>query len=289
MNAPIETPEWVNTIDVTPPSSQVDSVGPCGASDLTVDWSGTDVGAGIAFYSVFVSTDGGPYVPLVTATTDTSAPFTGEPGKTYRFYSSATDGAGNVEPAPTQPDLTRTAGSCGTHDLAITALKAPKKVALTTKKPSKVVKVTVEIQNRAPHPETIPDLATLANLVELDVASVGAGCGAPATTILSGKPKLPITVKSKKKTKVVFAVTIGCATDPAKGLGHEDYRLTAAVHRSTLGESDSHPVDDGCPRSVTPPGIVDPYPDGKIKDKGCGAKKPDKTLGGDVLIDVTVK
>lgn len=49
------------------------------------------------------------------------------------------------------------------------------------------------------------------------------------------------------------------------------------------------PDDDTCPRSVIPPFALDPYPDGKIKDKGCGAPKPDKTLGDPVLTDVVVK
>ena len=61
------------------------------------------------------------------------------------------------------------------------------------------------------------------------------------------------------------------------------------MSRSVLGDPDSHPADDSCPRSVTPPYAVDPYPDGKIRDKGCGAKKPDKTRGGEVLIDVGVR
>lgn len=81
-------------------------------------------------------------------------------------------------------------------------------------------------------------------------------------------------------------MTIGCANDPASGAGHADDRVSAHVSRAALGDPDSHPDDDSCPRSVTPPYVVDPYPDGKIHDKGCGAKKPDKTRGGDVLIEV---
>ena len=46
-NDPIDTPEWANTIDDTAPASQVDSIesAACGATDLTLDWSGTDAGA----------------------------------------------------------------------------------------------------------------------------------------------------------------------------------------------------------------------------------------------------
>ena len=88
VNAPIDTQEISNVIDKTAPMSQVDSIDPsdCGATDLTLHWSGTDTGAGIADYSVFVSVDGGPYSPVVVDTTELSAPFTAEVGKTYRFY-----------------------------------------------------------------------------------------------------------------------------------------------------------------------------------------------------------
>lgn len=99
------------------------------------------------------------------------------------------------------------------------------------------------------------------------VESLGAGRTAPVATLHAGKPQkpLPITVKSKGRLTVLFDVTIDCAV---------------------LGDPDSRPVDDLCPRSVTPPYVVDPYPNGEIRDKGCGATKPDKTRGGDVLIDV---
>jgi len=238
-----------------------------------------------------VSIDGGPYTPIVSDTTDLSAPFTAEVGKSYRFHSIARDFAGNVEAAPAQPDVTRTIGSCGTHDLAIVGIKTPSTVSLTARKPEKLTKVAVLIENRAPDDETIPDAAKLAQLVTADVASLGAQCAAPVATLHAGKPQkpLPLTVKSKGRFKVFFDVTIGCANDPESGAGHADYRLTTHVNRAALGDPDSHPDDDVCPRSVTPPYVLDPYPDGKIRDKGCGAKKPDKTHGGDVLIDVKTR
>jgi hypothetical protein len=40
---------------------------------------------------------------------------------------------------------------------------------------------------------------------------------------------------------------------------------------------------------MTPPSEVDPFPDGKIVDEGCGAKKLDKTFGAPVLLAVVVK
>jgi hypothetical protein len=74
-----------------------------------------------------------------------------------------------------------------------------------------------------------------------------------------------------------------------KGAGHEDLRYIARVHHEAIdGLPDGHPPDDVCPHDALPGG-VDPFPDDKIKDKGCGGKKPDGTLGADVLTDVVVK
>lgn len=293
VNDPIDTPEWVNTIDDAAPSSQIDRIesAACGATDLTLHWSGTDAGAGIADYTVYASIDGGAYAPIVTNTTDESAPFTAEIGKTYRFYTVARDALGHVEAAPAEPDVTRTIGVCGTHDLAIVGLTTPAKVTLTSRKPEKVTKVAVLIENRGPGVETIPDAAKLAQLVTVDVESLDAECAAPVATLRAGKPQkpLPITLKSRRRLTVLFDVTVSCAGDPATGAGHEDYRVSARLNRAALGDPDSHSFDDVCPRSVTPPYVLDPFPNGKIRDKGCGAKKVDKTRGGDVTIDVSTR
>ena len=73
------------------------------------------------------------------------------------------------------------------------------------------------------------------------------------------------------------------------GAGHADFKTTATVDHSALGGLlDSHSADDNCPHAA-PPGGVDPNPDGSIKDKGCGGKNPDGTLGADVQTDVLVK
>lgn len=92
---------------------------------------------------------------------------------------------------------------------------------------------------------------------------------------------------------VAYEVTFGCAVDPAKSSardrGHEDFELRAVVAQSALGGADAFALDDQCPRTVAPPGVVVPYPDGKIKDKGCGTRKADKTFGDPVRIDVADK
>lgn len=101
--------------------------------------------------------------------------------------------------------------------------------------------------------------------------------------------KLPLILKSKGKLNVFFDVTFDCANDPAKGAGHQDFRYIATVHHEAIdGVADVHPDCDICPRAPLPGG-VDPNPNGKIKDKGCGTKQPSGQLGGDVLTDVVRK
>ncbi|HUA61526.1 MAG TPA: hypothetical protein VML19_22385, partial [Verrucomicrobiae bacterium] len=108
-NAPINTPVWLNTIDADPPVSSVSALPATESSpNFTVSWGGSDVGSGIATYTIFVSDNGGPYIPWLTAVTITSATYNGQLGNTYAFYSIATDGAGNVQAPKTSPDTTTT-------------------------------------------------------------------------------------------------------------------------------------------------------------------------------------
>jgi hypothetical protein len=105
-NDPIDTPEWSNAIDDTDPVSAVESLAPTQpSSDFTVQWAGSDVGSGIADYTIFVSENGGPFTEFVSATPDTSAVFSGTAGRTYRFYSVARDLVGHEEAPPAAPDV----------------------------------------------------------------------------------------------------------------------------------------------------------------------------------------
>jgi len=107
VNAPISTPTWLNTLDNTPPVSIVTALPSTEASaSFLVQWSGTDLGSGIGTYSVYVSTNGGPFAVWQQNTTATSAGYTGEVGHTYGFYSIATDLVGNVEPAKSSAEAT---------------------------------------------------------------------------------------------------------------------------------------------------------------------------------------
>src|SRR6478752_7559331 len=75
-----------------------------------LNWSCVDPsdGSGLQSFDIWVSQDNGPYQPFVSGTTDTNAEFTGQPGSSYRFYSTARDNAGNVEAPPSTPDAETT-------------------------------------------------------------------------------------------------------------------------------------------------------------------------------------
>ncbi len=182
--------------------------------------------------------------------------------------------------------------NAGVHDLAVTGITAPQLITFTKNSRKKTSPVKVTIQNRGPYPETIQDETMLASLITLTTTSLGL-CPNPVPVVTSTTPRkeFPITLASKEFLMVNYAVTFDCVNDPlrstAENPNHYDYRFTATVNHVVLdGKPDNHPVDDACPRTVTPPYAVDPYPDGTIKDKGCGASKSDGTFGGEVLTDI---
>jgi RHS repeat-associated protein len=106
-NAPINTPEVLNTIDAGLPISQVNPLPPyVSDTEFLVSWFGEDDvgGSSIASYDILVSDNGAPYAFWKDDTTDTSATFTGQNGHTYTFYSMARDNVGHIEDLPSLPD-----------------------------------------------------------------------------------------------------------------------------------------------------------------------------------------
>ncbi len=112
-NTPIETAPWLNTIDTSTPSSHIAAVaaappgGNCG--NLGVSWTGTDTGAGIDHYEIYVSKNGGPFEIWQPMTAATGAVFPGALGTTYSFSSAATDGVLHSETPPGAPSAPVTA------------------------------------------------------------------------------------------------------------------------------------------------------------------------------------
>lgn len=107
--APMSTQNWVNTIDNTPPSSQVTALPATETStSFTVQWAGTDAGSGMQGFTIYVSDSGGPFSAFQMNTAATSATFTGQVGHTYAFYSIATDLVGNIEGSKSNAETTTT-------------------------------------------------------------------------------------------------------------------------------------------------------------------------------------
>jgi len=126
------------TIDSTPPVSSVSSLPAIETSaNFTVCWSGTDAGPGIVGYDIYASTNSGPWGPWLVGTTKTCAPFTGQSGMSYGFYSVAHDGAGLVETTPSaaQASTTVMAATNG-GPLVVTNLQpGPNSVAVSFNRP----------------------------------------------------------------------------------------------------------------------------------------------------------
>ena len=165
-----------------------------------------------------------------------------------------------------------------TRDLAVTNITRPAALTFTKSTACRTSPVRVVVQNRGPFPETIKDQVMLSNVVTLTVHSLGS-CADPVPALVAPS-KFPLTIPSKGSLTLSYNVTFNCVNDPARSTpkdpNHNDYSVTATVNRAAIdGDADSHPPDDTCPRSVAPPYEIDPYPDRTIKDKGCGARKPD--------------
>jgi RHS repeat-associated protein len=99
--------EALVTIDSTPPSSSVAALPANRPLEFNLTWSGTDAGSGVGSYAIYVSENGAPFMHWLT-TSETSALFHGQEGRTYGFYSIAADHAGNTEAAKTAPEASTT-------------------------------------------------------------------------------------------------------------------------------------------------------------------------------------
>ena len=110
--APLVTNDVVNTLDVAPPTSAVDTLAAqSGPGDVALTWSGEDDvgGSGVASFGIYARATGGTYQVVIPAAINTAGVMHGaRGGNTYDFYSIATDNTGNVETAPAQADATTT-------------------------------------------------------------------------------------------------------------------------------------------------------------------------------------
>jgi hypothetical protein len=174
------------------------------------------------------------------------------------------------------------------RDMAVTRIVASRRA------PSgRTLPVAVEIQNRGTVPVAFTDAHLASGLVTLEVTAIDPGvegCAPSAPVVLDTSRNSalfrqgPKVLAPKKKVTIRFLVTYTCAGATRAATG-PDYRHVARVFQSVVIGTDVHPADDVCPHPAILGGI-DPHPDGKVKDKGCGASLRDGTLGGDVTTDV---
>jgi RHS repeat-associated protein len=95
--------EALITLDAGLPTSSVQALpAVTDTASFLVRWSGTDDagGSGVAGYDVYVAENGGPFTRWLTGTQATSAVFDAQNGRTYAFYSIATDNVGQRQPTP---------------------------------------------------------------------------------------------------------------------------------------------------------------------------------------------
>ncbi len=97
------------TVDTSAATSAVEPLPPyTNTGSFLVRWSGQDSGSGLVSFTVYVSIDGGTFIPWLSDTTLTEAQYNGSDGHTYAFYSIARDNADNIEAAPAAADATTT-------------------------------------------------------------------------------------------------------------------------------------------------------------------------------------
>ncbi|HEV8720081.1 MAG TPA: hypothetical protein VGW77_05525 [Candidatus Binatia bacterium] len=190
----------------------------------------------------------------------------------------------------------------GIHDLAVTAITAPSTVKGTA---AVNAAVTVTIQNRSDHSEAFT-LVNLGNGLSTGLVRLSASvidndseqCQSPVVALDAAKNAALFgsggskVLAPKQTAKIAYLVTLQCtsalstnSSDTTRG----DYSFSASVHHDVLdGSADIHDEDDVCPRDALPGGVDSLPPPKGIKDKGCGAKKTDGSLGAPVVTDVVL-
>ena len=205
-----------------------------------------------------------------------------------------TDNCPNT-PNPDQGDRNSDdVGDICTYDFAIRRIIVPKTVRLTLNRPERTKAVRVIVHNQSLHEEIIPDLDTLQAFISLQVEALDTPAMCPDITpeLDASRLMFPLVFKRNRARSIRFLVTFGdCVPDRLRTTRqdpeHEDYRYSATLSRVAIdGMPDMDPTDDNCPRTIAPPFRIDPNPNGRRRDRGCGRRKPDRTFGADILTDI---
>jgi glucose/arabinose dehydrogenase len=212
----------------------------------------------------------------------------------FRFATGFTGGLSDLEEGPdgnlyavaiASGEVWRITGGGGgepaSYDLAVSKVKAPKKISLSDSKPTVLKDVKVTLVNQGNQTETIGELE-IGALVTLDWTSLPPmACLDPSFTLKPPKKGFPIVLEQNKKVNLAYTVTWECANDPLqsnKDADHADFEVQVTVDRSVLGaEPDADPSNDVCPRPAS------------AEDKGCGGKDANGDVGGPIRTDVVNK
>ena len=113
-NAAIETPEVFNTVDADTPASNI-AEGDASfleSGGVELHWEGNDPmpGSGTETYTLYAAPEGGSFQPVATGLNDTTYIFQPDTStaKTFRFFTTVTDAAGNSESPAALADATAT-------------------------------------------------------------------------------------------------------------------------------------------------------------------------------------
>lgn len=120
----------------------------------------------------------------------------------------------------------------GTHSLALDGVVVPSRVRLRKDGKPATARVGVRLANPGSRTEVVTDAAMLDALLAVDVRSLGA-VAAPAA-VRAGPRRFPIVIPPRRSATVPFDVTVVAANDPARGAGHEDFVVRAALDPAAL-------------------------------------------------------
>jgi len=108
-NQPIITNEYLNTLDLDTPESKIYPLKENLENHFLLEWTGSDKGSGIQYYSIYVLENDTLLYPWLMRTPNLSAAFEdGETGSRYKFYSIATDNVSHIENTPGDYDASTT-------------------------------------------------------------------------------------------------------------------------------------------------------------------------------------
>jgi CSLREA domain-containing protein len=221
-NAPIATAPFCNSKDTSPPTSHILTLNKTESSPtFPVSWTGIDSGAGVAIYSIYVSTDGGTFSPWLIGASKTSASYPGSVGRTYGFYSIATDLLGNTEPPKTGAETSTSVGPENTCALDVTSKLMITNSGFRRDPASKQFLQTVTIQNTSGTEELGPIALVIGSLpagVSLASPSGVTSCARP-----SGAPYVVLNNGSSLNAGATTTYLLHFIDPTSVGITHSNY------------------------------------------------------------------